>query len=84
MPRHPFSGIMSFKKRPDGTTSGVPVEDAPASVVPAPGTPMTMPFDPVLRQALIDAGIITPQQLDDAQRKIAAITNTFTQRVAGI
>lgn len=32
------------------------------------------PFDPVLRQALIDAGVITPQQLADAAQKVALIT----------
>lgn len=31
-------------------------------------------FDPVLRQALIDKGVISPQDLTDAQAKIAAIT----------
>lgn len=33
------------------------------------------PFDPVLRQALIDAGVITVAQLDEARKKIEAITN---------
>lgn len=34
-----------------------------------------MPFDPVLRQALIDANVITVEQLDQAKKKIEAITN---------
>lgn len=33
-----------------------------------------MLFDPVLRQALVDKGVITPQDLTEAQMKIAAIT----------
>jgi len=37
------------------------------------------PMDPVLRQALVDAGVITPQQLRDAEEKIQSITGMFTQ-----
>lgn len=37
------------------------------------------PMDPVLRQALVDAGVITPQQLRDAEEKIHAITGMFNQ-----
>lgn len=33
------------------------------------------PFDPVLRQALIDAGVITVEQLDEARKKIEVLTN---------
>lgn len=32
-----------------------------------------MPFDPVLRQALLDKGILTPQDIKDAEKKIDAI-----------
>lgn len=44
------------------------------------GVPRTaMPMDPVLRQALVDAGVITPQQLREAEEKIQAITGLFNQ-----
>jgi hypothetical protein len=32
------------------------------------------PFDPVLRIALVDAGVLTVQQIEDAERKIALMT----------
>jgi hypothetical protein len=35
------------------------------------------PFDPVLRQALIDKGVITPEDLTAAENKIRAVTNQF-------
>jgi hypothetical protein len=40
-----------------------------------------MPFDPVLRQALIDAGVLTPQQLRDAEDKIRSITGQFESQM---
>lgn len=40
------------------------------------------PFDPVLRMALIDKGIITPDDLVQAQRKIAVFTRTVTGGMA--
>jgi hypothetical protein len=33
------------------------------------------PFDPVLRQALMDKGVLVPQDLRDAEDKIRAITS---------
>lgn len=37
------------------------------------------PIDPVLRQALVDAGVITPQDLRNAEEKIQAITGLFNE-----
>lgn len=37
------------------------------------------PFDPVLRQALIDKGVLTVDDLSEAERKIRAVTAQFTQ-----
>jgi hypothetical protein len=37
-------------------------------------TPPAHPFDPVLRQALIDKGVLTPDDLRSAQDKIDAVT----------
>ena len=35
------------------------------------------PFDPVLRQALIDKGVITPEDLTRAENTIRAVTDNF-------
>lgn len=65
-PRHPFN---------DGSLSGSGVLRRPEQ--PSVMTPSAHPFDPVLRQALLDAGVITPGQLRDAQDKIDAVTGRF-------
>lgn len=41
----------------------------------------SMPFDPVLRQALLNKGVLTPQDLRDAEAMIAAVTGVMTQGV---
>lgn len=41
------------------------------------GRGMVGPFDPVLRQALIDKGVLTPDDLRAAEEKIAAVTGAF-------
>lgn len=77
IPRHPFNdGTMgaseTFGKRlPDGsrTPAGGEVGVAAAET--------TWPFDPVLRQALIDKGVLTPEDLRDAEAKIRAVTAQF-------
>lgn len=38
------------------------------------------PFDPVLRQALIDKGVLTPEDLRAAEDKIRAVTAQFIQQ----
>jgi hypothetical protein len=43
--------------------------------MPVPG-----PFDPVLRMALIDKGIITPDDLRTAEEKIHATTIAVTRQ----
>lgn len=35
------------------------------------------PFDPVLRQALINKGVLTPEDLRDAEDQIRAVTSQF-------
>lgn len=59
------------------TTYETPTGDAGASR----GGVMTGPFDPVLRQALVDKGIITPEDLQVAAQKIAAMTATIGGQV---
>jgi hypothetical protein len=41
-------------------------------------TTLSVPFDPVLRQALINKGIITPDDLMEAERMIAVLTAQVT------
>jgi hypothetical protein len=43
--------------------------------VPVQATVSAWPFDPVLRQALIDKGVLVPQDLRDAEEKIRAVTS---------
>lgn len=62
-----------------------------------PASKPTVPFDPVLRQALLDKGILTVQDLRDAEEKVLAVLaqaipqmmgeppspSTFSQRGVG-
>jgi hypothetical protein len=41
--------------------------------------PIRTPHDPVLRQALIDKGVLTPQDLRDAEDKIMMISDIFRE-----
>jgi len=72
--RHPFNEgnratSETFGKRlPDGTRTNAD-DTASLTVQEAP-----WPFDPVLRQALIDRGVITPDDLVNAERTIRAVT----------
>lgn len=74
-PQHPFNpGDMPAsatfgKRRADGQgTASDPVQPQLSP----------WPFDPVLRQALVDKGVITPDDLANAEHKIRAITATMT------
>lgn len=72
-PRHQFNpGDVSFKEQ-FGQSAKQRKEDAEAK----PQAPASYPIDPVLRQALVDAGVITPEQLDAARRKIEDMTKLF-------
>lgn len=70
MPRHPFN---------DGSLRGsailVPPKDKTTEVRES-----RWPFDPVLRQALIDKGVLVPQDLRDAEDKIRAIAGEVNER----
>jgi hypothetical protein len=77
--RHPFNdpaaplgaGETFGNKAPDGSRMA-PTKDAPVTVVEAP-----WPFDPVLRQALIDKGVIAPEDLTKAEATIRAVTANY-------
>jgi hypothetical protein len=68
-PRHPFNdgsmgASVTFKKKHQQNPSVVP---------------SSMPFDPVLRQALINKGVLTVEDLRDAEAQISVVTNLFTR-----
>lgn len=77
-PVHPFNdgqaGATAFLKRRGDRNTKHGVETSQRG----PERP-ALPFDPVLRQALIDVGVITPQHLRDAEEKIQAVTASFTR-----
>lgn len=59
-------------------TFAKPSERPPRHTMPDEQLPsltgaLSVPFDPILRLALIDKGIITPDDLADAQRKMSAM-----------
>lgn len=80
-PVHPFntgeSGATAFlrSRRDRDTQRGVERSQR------GPETPSVapFPFDPVLRQALIDAGVLTADDLVRAEMKIRAVTGMFNQ-----
>lgn len=78
-PIHPFNngeaGATAFlgaRRDRDGKTPQRGSETPP---------PVAFPFDPVLRQALIDKGVITADELRDAESKIRVVTGMFHQAV---
>jgi hypothetical protein len=46
-------------------------------------TRTSAPFDPALRLALIEAGIITIQQLSDAEEKLLIVAKLVTDKIEG-
>lgn len=69
--RHKFKGNW---QKPNGGETG--------TVTVAPG--LAMPFDPVLRQALVDKGILTAQDLEEAEHKIRMISGMGVSHGRGI
>ena len=74
MPRNPFNDGLMGASATLGTRPGKRTAEEREAVEPnlAP-----WPFDPVLRQALMDKGVLTPQDLRDAEIKIRAVTASF-------
>ena len=83
-PRHPFNdgtvpGSETFGvKLPGGGRGPVGTPEERPELTLAAASPQ-WPFDPVLRQALIDKGVLTPDDLSEAERKIRAVTAQFIQ-----
>lgn len=73
------------RKRADGSKEPLngPQRGAEPAVLRPPEMQSRWPFDPVLRQALIDKGVLTPQDLRDAEETIKAVTAAFNREVQG-
>lgn len=86
-PRHPFNdGSVSVsqtfgKKLGDGSRAA-PTPTGDDAVVTVSAAPW--PFDPVLRQALITKGVLTPDDLTQAERTIRAVTATYAATDGGV
>lgn len=79
-PMHPFNdgqaGATAFLGRRDQRREPGPQRGSEAARL---SQRAAYPIDPVLRQALVDKGVLTPQDLKDAEDKIQAITGLFHQ-----
>jgi hypothetical protein len=82
---HPFNdgqagaaAFLGVKKRDRGnpTSDGGKTPQRGSQVSP-------WPFDPVLRQALINKGVLTPDDLRQAEEQIHAVTASFDAAVRG-
>lgn len=81
VPKHPFSAgegaSTAFLGQRDRRGAETSQRGSQGRHISAPRP--TFPLDPVLRQALIDKGVLTPQDLTDAEAKIHAITGMFNK-----
>lgn len=77
--RHPFTALgdstawLGGNKGGDSRNSGNSAQREPEVA--------QWPFDPVLRQTLINKGVITPEDLRAAEDQIKAVTAQFDQTV---
>lgn len=82
-PRHPFSpkGVAAIlgDRRDRGDRNGVKTAQRGAERAATTVPHAAWPFDPVLRQALIDKGVLTPDDLRDAEAKIHEMSVVFNQ-----
>jgi hypothetical protein len=82
-PRHPFndgslpSSATFGVKGPDGRRIGPSGGKEPQPEVQV----VDWPFDPVLRQALITKGVLTVEDLREAEQTILAVTAQFGGRI---
>lgn len=81
--KHPFNdgslppSATFGKRRADGSRGPSPVSQNGSEGALGPvAEPLSAPwpFDPVLRQALINKGVLTPDDLRDAEAQIKAVT----------
>jgi hypothetical protein len=82
-PRHPFndgslpSSATFGTKGPDGRRTAPSGGTEPVPEVHV----VEWPFDPVLRQALITKGVVTVEDLREAEQTILAVTAQFGGRI---
>lgn len=72
--RHPFTPLGARNELRDVTRDKKPSQTHSDAI-----TRTTTPFDPVLRLALIEAGVITIEQLAAAETKLRAISAEINQ-----
>lgn len=85
-PRHAFNDgstpfSATFGRRADRRTGQPGSTPQRGSETAAAGIPW--PHDPVLRQALIDKGVLTPDDLTAAEAKIRVVSNQFKEMMQG-
>ena len=73
-PQHPF--------RAKGSSGGLSAPQTDEKRDDVRVTTPAFPFDPVLRQALIDKGVLTPEDLQYAETKIRIVSGMFQDAVA--
>jgi hypothetical protein len=80
--RHPYTPPNGTNELRDTSSDRKAIQDDSGLI-----TRSDVPFDPVLRLALIEAGVITTQQLDDAHKKfkvvMAAVNNVIGEEKDG-
>lgn len=78
-PRHPYNDGTLGASETFGKRLASGDRTQPVTVTQQDGMTQSVglqwPFDPVLRQALIDKGVITPDDLIEAEKKIRAVTS---------
>lgn len=80
VPKHPHSKTDQSSTAWMGERAGTGRARAGAH---GPTERPSWPIDPVLRQALIDKGVLTPQDLRDAEAKIVAVTGALQNQFNG-
>lgn len=68
--RHPFTPAGTVAELRDVTQDRKAIQDAPDARI----THTSVPFDPALRLCLIENGVITIQQLGEAEEKLRVVT----------
>jgi hypothetical protein len=68
-PRHPFNAPSRYLNEKDQLVADDPTPP-PLQVMPA-----MVPFDPALRMALINAGVITPEQIEEAAKLLRTVSS---------
>jgi len=84
MPQHPFNdgslgASLTFGPPRDRPRKSPERPSGGTAAVPTPAPLHSWPHDPVLRMALINKGVLTPEDLRNAEQQIRAITAEVMQ-----